>query len=87
MPHLVSLEELLAAFVERYPELRCSREACLDHRLPSAWSHSMAKWSRLDEAQIHASLGSIFASVVFTRRAFVTRCPEHFGRVVLGWRR
>ena len=52
--NFVSLEELLAALVERYPELRCSREVCLDHRLPSAWSQSLAKWSRLDEAQIHA---------------------------------
>lgn len=52
--NLVSLEELLAALLERYPELRCSREVCLDHRLPPAWCQALAKWSRLDEAQIHA---------------------------------
>jgi hypothetical protein len=52
--NLVSLDELLAALLERYPELRSSREVCLDHGLPPAWCQALAKWSRLDEAQIHA---------------------------------
>jgi hypothetical protein len=26
----------------------------MDHRLPAAWSKALAKWSRLDEVQIHA---------------------------------
>jgi hypothetical protein len=49
-----SLDELLEALLERYPGLRSSREVCLDHGLPPAWCQALAKWSRLDEAQIHA---------------------------------
>ena len=52
--NLVSLDELLAALLESYPGLRSSCEVCLDHRLPPAWCQALAKWSRLDEAQINA---------------------------------
>jgi hypothetical protein len=47
--NFVSLEELLATLVERYPELRCSREVCLDTgcRQPGAsrWQSGRA-WTR-----------------------------------------
>lgn len=50
----VSLMQLLAALVDRYPELRCSGEVCLNCGLPPAWSRALAEWCRLDESQIQA---------------------------------
>jgi hypothetical protein len=85
----VSLMQLLAAFVDRYPELRCSGEVCLDCGLLPAWSRALAEWCRLDESQIpnarsKATLSRARAELVQSSSRFAQQFRVGSGISVVG---